>query len=121
MDARDAEYRDVVVPANIVFGRHGDGAFQFGTVRGWMDYRIVVRDDLPTAEFSWQGSSDMDEACGRGWASLVERTLRGHLFIHNGDDSSFTAEVSAETAARRKREGAGRLRGTRGGSSSSSR
>lgn len=98
MDTWDTEYCDLVAPAHIVFGRHGDGTFQFGTVQGSIDYRMIVRDDFATAEFSWQGTSEMDEACGRGWASLTGRILRGHIFIHDGDDSAFTAEVSAQRA-----------------------
>ena len=92
MDTWDADYRDLVIPAHITFGRHRDGQCQFGTVEGWMDYRVVAREGAPTAEFSWQGVSEMDEACGRGWASLIDGKLHGHLFIHDGDDSPFTAE-----------------------------
>lgn len=101
MDTWDADFRDLVVPAHITFGRYGEGSFQFGAVEGWIDYRAGWRDGFPTIEFSWQGADEMDEACGRGWASLVNEELHGHLFIHNGDDSPFTAKSVAQGAAER--------------------
>jgi hypothetical protein len=34
----------------------------------------------------------MDPASGRGWARVEDDTMRGKLFIHQGDESSFTAK-----------------------------
>ena len=45
----------------------------------------------PFVEFSWEYESDTDLTCGRGCASLDDEGLRGRLYIHNGDDSSFVA------------------------------
>jgi hypothetical protein len=43
-------------------------------------------------EFSWSGVDDRDDACGRGWARVeADGSLVGRIFIHCGDDSSFTA------------------------------
>jgi hypothetical protein len=44
----------------------------------------------PRVEFFWEGFDECDPAEGRGWA-LVEQdgSLRGHIFFHLGDDSSF--------------------------------
>lgn len=37
----------------------------------------------------------MDEASGRGWAQIDgDGKLHGHIFFHNGDDSSFVARKS---------------------------
>jgi len=92
MDQWDNDYLDLVEPAFIQLGG-SDGAFVFGTVRGWLDLRYLARDGEPCVEFSWEGLSDDDPACGRGWASLgTAGRLVGHLFIHNSDDSGFVAE-----------------------------
>lgn len=40
-------------------------------------------------------SDEMDPACGRGWAALEkDGKLSGRIFIHDGDSSAFTAELS---------------------------
>jgi len=95
MDVWDQAYVDLVVPGIIVFeieDRHLLGEFQFGTVKGWMDCRIRVVGADEQVEWSWEGHNDRDPGCGRGWATLVEGRLVGHLFIHAGDDSAFEAE-----------------------------
>jgi hypothetical protein len=56
-----------------------------------MDYRATQRAGQPAIEFSWQGVSEGDELCGRGWATLSDTILSGHIFIHNSDDSGFKA------------------------------
>jgi hypothetical protein len=91
-----ADYRDLVVPAHIDFKPRGQGEFQFGTVHGWIDYRLTSRDGREAVEFSWEGQSDTDHGCGRGWAVLDAASLEGRLFIHGGDDSSFVARRCPE-------------------------
>lgn len=45
-----------------------------------------------SAEFSWQGSDDGEDACGRGWVMIrTARRLLGHFLTHNAHDSGFTA------------------------------
>lgn len=62
------------------------------SVKGWLEFRYGQRDGLPCAEFSWEGKSDRDGACGRGWAVLeTSKKIRGHVFIHCSDDSGFVA------------------------------
>jgi hypothetical protein len=92
MDQWDNDYLDLVEPAFISFTT-ADGAFVFGAVKGWLDVRYGTRDGSACVEFSWEGTNDADQACGRGWASLgTAARLVGHLFIHNSDDSGFVAE-----------------------------
>jgi len=67
------------------------GRFQFGTVSGWLDCRLRDLEGAMCIEWSWQGHLDTDPGCGRGWAQLVDGALVGHLFIHCGDDSAFSA------------------------------
>ena len=93
MDVWDNDYLDLVEPAHIVFESENDGAFVFGTVKGWLDVRHGARDGSACAEFSWEGLNDTDPACGRGWVILgTAGRLVGHNFIHNSDDSGFVAE-----------------------------
>jgi hypothetical protein len=48
-------------------------------------------------EFSWSGVDDRDDASGRGVAHLEpDGALVGRIFIHCGDDSSFTARRFGE-------------------------
>jgi len=54
MDVWDNDYLDLVEPAHIVFESENDGAFVFGTVKGWLDVRYGARDGSACAEFSWE-------------------------------------------------------------------
>jgi hypothetical protein len=79
-------------PANITFDDDGLGSFQFVAVVGFTDCRFSERDGLPFVEFSWQGHDDNDDSCGRGWGIIEgDGKLRGRIFIHCADDSTFTA------------------------------
>ena len=41
---------------------------------------------------AWEGSDEMDHACGDGDAQLEENgTLIGEIRFHRGDESAFTA------------------------------
>jgi hypothetical protein len=93
MELWDADYFDSEVEAFIEFRDEGDGWFQFGMVRGAVDYRPSECDDEPNrVEWSWDGADEDDRVCGRGWAEIEkEGTLRGKIFIHRVDESEFTA------------------------------
>ena len=106
MDVWGQKYVDLVVPGFIAFEYEDDhlmGQFQFGTVRGWLHCGLREVNGATFIEWSWQGQSDTDPGCGRGWATVVEGALVGHLFIHGGDDSSFTATKQPRPAERPKR------------------
>ena len=91
MEMWDEAARDLLGPAYIQFGPDED-EFAFIAVKGWMDCRYGTRDGKPLVEFSWQGKDERDEAMGRGWAMLeTPDCLTGRIFIHQGDDSAFTA------------------------------
>ncbi len=105
MEVWGQDYVDLVVPGHITFEMEDDrlmGSFQFGTVRGWMDCRVIETPAGLVAEWSWQGENDSDPGCGRGWARLEQATLVGRLFIHAGDDSAFEA-VKGEPPKQRSR------------------
>jgi hypothetical protein len=88
----DGDYINEEVRAFIEFEPGQRGDFQFGYVRGGIDYRDVLRDGRPAAEFSWDGNDEMDPATGRGWAVLDDERLKGMIFFHQGDESEFEAE-----------------------------
>jgi hypothetical protein len=88
----DLEDLDLVAPATLSLNPSRQGHIAFIAVEGQVDYRVVVRDGLPAIEFSFEGFDDDEEVTGRGGAVLEGERLRGRLFFHQGDDSSFVAE-----------------------------
>jgi len=90
MEMWKKKYIDLVVPGFIEFEDKQQGSFQFGAVKGWLDTRLVDGPE-PRVEWSWEGMSDRDTACGRGYAVLKGETLEGRIFIHASDDSWFKA------------------------------
>lgn len=96
MELWDRGYLDLEVPAHITFDRDGLGSFQFGAVRGWIDYRLGVMGEAVRVELSWEGFNDSDASCGRAWATVTDGRLEGRFYLHNGDDSAFTATRIAQ-------------------------
>ncbi len=92
MELWDRDYLDLDGPAHITFDTERLGSFQFGAVRGWIDYRVATDGGSAKVEFSWEGFNDSDPSCGRGWATIADDRLVGRLYLHNGDDSAFVAE-----------------------------
>ena len=91
MDQWDQGFVDAEVEGFFDFRPNGLGEFQFGYVRGDIDYRETIRDGTPCIEFSWDGNDEMDPAQGRGFATLDGDALSGTIYIHRGDESGFTA------------------------------
>jgi hypothetical protein len=92
MDLWDRDAMDLVGPAFIEITADGRGSFRFIAMEGFIDARHVRLDGKPAAEFSWEGYDEGDHVSGRGWVHLdKDGSLRGHLFIHSGDDSGFRA------------------------------
>ena len=87
----DREALDLLGEAHLRFGRGQLGSLQMIAIEAGVDYRIVKREGVPHVEFSWSGFDDMHPASGRGWARLDGTTLRGQIFIHQGDVSTFAA------------------------------
>jgi hypothetical protein len=103
MEAWDEDYFNEEVQAFIELEENGTGHFQFGYVRGYMDWRPTTRDGEPAVEWSWEGNDEMDPAQGRGWAKLKDDELQGTIFIHLGDESGFVAK-RAEGPKRKTRK-----------------
>ena len=87
----DPDALDLVVPAYIAFDGNGLGEMQLIAIGASIDYRVEKRLDGPVVEFSWSGFDDGDPASGRASARVDGDTMRGKLFIHQGDDSIFVA------------------------------
>lgn len=93
MDLWNQDDVDLVAPGFIEFQPGHMGSLGFIAVQGGLDWRDAPRDGQPGLEFSWEGFDEGDPATGRGWAVIEEDgSLRGHIFIHLGDDSGFRAE-----------------------------
>jgi hypothetical protein len=89
----DQDALDLLEPAFIELRPDQTGNFGLIAVNGWLDCRSSMTDGRLSVEFSWEGKDEGDEASGRGWAVLQDDgTLRGHIYFHMGDDSSFLAE-----------------------------
>ena len=85
MELWDAEAIDLVGPGFIEFDPDRLGRLGFIAVEGQLDWREVVRDGRPGAEFTWEGSDDGDPVSGRGWAVLTgEDTLDGRHLLPSG-------------------------------------
>jgi hypothetical protein len=102
MELWDREALDLVAPAILTINKDGQGRMAFIAVDVHIDYRIVVRDGLPAIEFSFQGIDEGDEVTGRAWGVLEGERLRGRLFFHMGDDSSFVAERDRRRTSRKR-------------------
>ena len=100
----DDEYLHEEVEAFIRFGDNDSGSFQFGYLRGEIDYRITERGGKPAVEFSWEGgdAADATPLIGRGWAVLDDDRLEGTFYIHRGDESEFVAKRSQTPKRKRK-------------------
>ena len=91
----DPSVLDEFTEAHLTFGRQNLGELAFILVSADVDYRVVVRDGSPGIEFSFNGTDELDPVSGRGWAVLHGDELRGRLFFHRGDDSTFVARRKA--------------------------
>ena len=88
----DQEYFDLVEPGYVLLDNNDQGQFIFGTVNGFIDCRYDNKKSPERVEFLWEGTSEYDPVCGRGWFEMkAEDSISGMLFIHNGDVSWLKA------------------------------
>ena len=91
METWPQDYVDLVEPGYFQFDEDNLGAFVFGAVRGWIDVRVSGKQ--PYLEYSWQGESEGDHYCGRGWFEFRNpNDSAGKLFIHCGDETAIKIE-----------------------------
>lgn len=55
MELWDKDYIDLVEPGYIKFEDYNVGEFVFGTINGFIDYRLTKEGGAEKAEFSWSG------------------------------------------------------------------
>ena len=93
MEAWDLDYIDLVVPGSSSSRLKATGSWDPSNSGPSLVGSTAPRqvDGSTFIEWSWEGHSDADPGCGRGWATLVNGELVGRLFIHGGDDSAFKA------------------------------
>jgi hypothetical protein len=85
----DLDARDLVVPAHITFEAESLGHFQMIAVEGGLDCKFAGN----RVEFSWVGDDEGSSTNGRGWGEIgKDGKLRGRIYFHQGDDSSFMAK-----------------------------
>ena len=88
----DQDALDLVVPAHMTFEATRWGEMQLIAIGASIDYRVNQTGSSPVVEFSWMGFDDMEPTSGRAWAEVKGDTMRGKLFIHQGDESRFVAK-----------------------------
>jgi len=71
MEQWDQHYIDLEEPGYFKFSKDDMGQFVFGTVNGFTDCRCDNSTDPKKVEFSWEGTSEYDPVCGRGWFELT--------------------------------------------------
>jgi hypothetical protein len=82
------DYADMVEPAYLRFDGKGGGEFAFGCVTG----SLYGAGDTDNVAFDWNGSDEMDQVEGDGWAELQpDGSLLGQFCVHNGDEIDFIA------------------------------
>ncbi len=91
------EYYDMDGPAHIILrSAPGEpntarGQLRFGLIWGELDGRCEMEESGPILRFSWMGDDEGEPVSGRGWLSMTPTEMRGQIFIHLGDDSTFAA------------------------------
>ncbi len=82
----DKEALDLTETAYIHF--NGDtGNFHLICIDGQMD--VEYKEER--AEFTWFGNDENDTASGHGWVVVDDDKLRGKIYFHNSDDTTFIA------------------------------
>lgn len=92
MEAWDADYFDMEVPAYLTIRKDLTGEFQFGLVQAQLDGKIESANASSRLAFSWSGFDENDPVNGRGWLTANGDHAEGRIFIHLGDESGFKAE-----------------------------
>ncbi len=108
MSMWDQEAIDTCGPGHFLFARDNSGSLNFIAIESELDCRYgKTKAGKPLVRFSWSGQSEYDPISGRGWAIISGGKLRGRLFIHLGDESSFVAkreDLSPRPPPSRKRK-----------------
>jgi len=91
-DVWSKDWIDLSCVGFIEFTNKGDGQFQLGALRAWLEYVVENHGEHERAEFCWVGVCEGDDHSGRGWVETDGIHMTGHLYIYGGDNSKFSAE-----------------------------
>lgn len=92
MSEWEQDYCDEEGPAFIRITSGGGGEFRFGLVSGDIDGGFKKTCDGVIFDFTWEGTDELDEASGDGWARAVgSGKAEGEIRFHRGDSSKFWA------------------------------
>lgn len=89
MEAWDKNAIDLVEPGYIEFGNRKSGLLHLICIYADIHYQI----NNDKVMFSFRGDDEGDPISGRGWAKIKNDDLQGLIFIHHGDESSFSAKL----------------------------
>jgi hypothetical protein len=96
MDLWDRDAIELLGPAFIELRADGTGSLRFIAVTGDLDCRYDEHGQEARAEFTWEGDDEGSHVSGRGWAKIEDDgSLRGRIFFHLGDESTFRAVTEA--------------------------
>ncbi len=103
----DTDALDTMQPAFIKFDDESIGSFGMIVISAGIDCRFGMRDGKPLVEYTFDGDDDGHPCTGRGWGVIEDDgKIRGRMFIHLGDDSSFVAERARAATGRTPRASA---------------
>ena len=92
MDLWDQDALDLVAPAFIEFSPDHTGELGFIVVTGWIDWRRAGADRTVLSSVGKEPTKGTRSAAEDGPNYHDDGVLRGHIYFHLGDDSSFRAE-----------------------------
>ena len=94
----EADYPDMVERAYILFRADGGGEFVFGCCTGHIWTASTT--EAESIDFSWNGSDEMDEVSGDGYAELQpDGAIKGEISYHNGEEYAFVARKPTSSTA----------------------
>lgn len=95
-DLLDRDYLDLVEPAAIIIGAHGQGEIVFGAMQASLDLECSRSTDF----FTWAGFDETDDISGSGVAELSEDgSLKIEFAYHLGDEAVLNAQRKPSSTA----------------------
>lgn len=86
------DYLSMECQPEIDISSSGYGTIRFGAFEGILD---AMKDEFrpdDIMQFSFYGSDEGDEVCGRGVAYIEDALMKGRIMFHRGMSSDFEAE-----------------------------
>ena len=90
MDGWDQKAIDLVEPGYLQFDSQSTGSLHFICIYADISYALSGN---KKAIFSFQGDEESNNINGRGWATIKNNELHGHIYINHGDESGFIARL----------------------------